>query len=297
MASRDNFYKLILIIKCLSRSPASYEELCGYLESHTDGDFEFALHKRTFQRNFKDIKNIFDITIEYDRSLKKYKIIEDENSDFGYLYEAIEVNNALSAGKKYELYMYPENRNFRGIHHLSTLLKAIVDKKCVQFDYTKFSAEESETKIVQPLLLKQFKLRWYLLAYDNYKQELRVYGLDRMSKLEILKKKFKMEDKNFMNVFKYSFGIIYPKDFSSPPPEIKIEFTKKQAKYYETLPLHSTQKIEYMGDKAILTVQVYPTVDFLAEIISNGDTYRVLSPDSVREQVKEILKNALKNNK
>jgi predicted DNA-binding transcriptional regulator YafY len=296
MAKRDSLFKIFQIISCLKRSPATYEEIIDYIESHNYNNLELSLSKRTLERDFEDIRNIFNYEIVFDRSIKKYRLKEDEGSENYYaaLYESIELMSAFQTRKQFEPYIYLENRNFAGIAYIQKILQSIISRNYIQFDYKKFYDEEFDytTRIVQPVALKQFKLRWYLLAKENDK--LKVFGLDRMSNLITLKRTFKKHNDNIQQLFKNCYGIIIPENYDEPPPEIVLEFNDYQIKYYETLPLHPSQTIEYKGNNiAHLKVKVYPTYDFISEILSNIDCYKVISPPSFKETIKEYLQNAL----
>ena len=62
-----------------------------------------------------------------------------------------------------------------------------------------------------------------------------------------------------------------------------------------TLPLHHSQKeIEKHEKYSIFTVKVYPTLDFIQEILSYGDEVEVVSPKWVREDVASYARNLYK---
>ena len=65
---------------------------------------------------------------------------------------------------------------------------AIKNRVETLFTYEKFWNEEVSRRTVNPLLLKEFKNRWYILAIDSKDNKTKTFALDRLSGLEITKK-------------------------------------------------------------------------------------------------------------
>ena len=126
------------------------------MAAHSLGDFEDDLahsgeyaevkpfSKRTLQRDIKDIREIYHIDIQYNKSIKKYEIVEDNDLYAQNLFEAFDVFRALqNHGNLSKLiafdHRYPKGTSLpAGTQHLSTLLQAIKQKKQLQLHYYKF---------------------------------------------------------------------------------------------------------------------------------------------------------------
>jgi predicted DNA-binding transcriptional regulator YafY len=92
--------------------------------------------------------------------------------------------------------------------------------------------------------------------------------------------------------FDYCFGILSPN--AEKPSEVILSFDPFQGKYIKSLPLHATQKIILDNeDELRIRLTVYLTHDFLMELLSYGDTVKVLQPTQLIEELKEIYKGAL----
>jgi predicted DNA-binding transcriptional regulator YafY len=92
--------------------------------------------------------------------------------------------------------------------------------------------------------------------------------------------------------YNYCFGIIAPDD--EKPSEIILSFDPFQGKYIKSLPLHATQEIILDNeDELRIRLTVYLTYDFLMELLSFGDTVKVLQPQQLIDELKEIYKRAL----
>jgi len=146
---------------------------------------------------------------------------------------------------------------------------------------------------VEPYALKEFKNRWYVVAKDVEDKQIKSFGLDRLSDLDITKRKFQMpHDFNVNDHYKYCFGIISPND--NPLEEVILSFTEEQGKYIKTLPLHHTQEILIDTKKEFrIKLQLYITYDFKMELLSYGDKVKVIAPKSLAEDIKKSLRDAL----
>ena len=147
--------------------------------------------KRTLQRDIKDIREIYHIDIQYNKSIKKYEIVEDNDLYAQNLFEAFDVFRALqNHGNLSKLiafdHRYPKGTSHpAGTQHLSTLLQAIKQKKQLQLHYYKFwGSKEVQVRTIEPYLLKESQHRWYVLALDVDKKALRIFGLDRIRAIE-----------------------------------------------------------------------------------------------------------------
>jgi predicted DNA-binding transcriptional regulator YafY len=94
------------------------------------------------------------------------------------------------------------------------------------------------------------------------------------------------------NLFQHSFGIIFEEN---PPQKVVLEFSTFQANYIKALPLrHSQKTISEDKDFCVFELTIYPTYDFIMEILSIGKEVRVLESSTLKEEIKSILMESLK---
>jgi predicted DNA-binding transcriptional regulator YafY len=295
MSTRETISRLNLIIKKVRKYPASYEEIKDFLARESElQKYTFTKGKRTFQRDINDIKSLFDIEIKFDRSRKVYYIeSEDKSQSTERILEAFDVFNALKVADRLSGYIHFENRRAGGTENLHGLLHAIQNRKRISFSYQKFWDDLAQTRQAEPLAVKEFKNRWYLLANDLDKKELRVFALDRLTNLDIRKITFAYPDHfDVQEYYKHSFGIIHPTD--QPLEEIILSFTPDQGKYIKSLPLHESQQILIDNDKEFrVCLKLYITFDFVMEILSYGSDVKVIQPSHLVQEVVITLKKAL----
>lgn len=296
MSKKESFSRYFLIIKKLQKKPASLAEIFDYLEKESAfKDYDFTISKRTFQRDLDDIKTIFDIFIQYDFSKKVY-FIEDRGRQeiTDRILEAFDTFNALNLSDRLSNHIHFEKRKPQGTEHLYGLLHAIKNKVQVSFTYQKFWEEELSSRTVEPYALKESKNRWYILANDLKDKQVKTFALDRITDLEISNKRFQIPANfNVNEYFKYSFGIISPNEMK--PEEIILSFDPIQGKYIKSLPLHESQLILTDNEEELIVkLNIFLTHDFLMELLSFGDSVKVIKPESLISELKTTVKNVLR---
>ncbi len=299
MSKRDSISRFNLIIKLLKRKHSAFEAIRDYLEKESFIQMrDFNISKRTFQRDLADIREIFNIDIRYDLVNKVYYIDSNINPEYNdRLLEAFDTYNLLNMAESLSDIVFLERRQTQGTEHLYGLLHAIRNQVKITFIYVKFWDEKPTQRNVNPLALKEFRNRWYLMAVDRDDNQIKSFGLDRMSDLGITREKFKMPG-NFdtHRHFRYCFGIVSPNH--KEPTELVLSFTPFEGKYIKTLPLHQTQEILIDNKKEVrIKLTIFITHDLLMEILSFGDSVQVIHPPELVEEIVATYKSALKQYK
>jgi predicted DNA-binding transcriptional regulator YafY len=98
---------------------------------------------------------------------------------------------------------------------------------------------------------------------------------------------------NVEDYFKHCFGIIRPED--EKPEEVILSFDPHQAKYIKSLPLHESQQIiEENENETVFRLKVFITHDFVMEILSYGETVKIIEPQNLISAIKGIYNETLK---
>jgi len=228
-------------------------------------------------------------------SLKVYFIDYEEKGDANQrLIEAFDTLNAFSFLDNYSRYISFEKRNSQGTENLHGLLHAIKNSLNIKFIYKKYWENEQSLRKCEPLALKEFKNRWYLIAKDIKDDIIKSFALDRIHNIEITNKHF-TPPRNFdvNEYYKYTFGIIG--SHGKKPEEIILSFNLIQGKYIKSLPLHETQKIiTDTEEKLDISLKLVITYDFIMEILSFGENVKVIKPANLINEMKNIYINCLK---
>jgi predicted DNA-binding transcriptional regulator YafY len=296
MSKRETIARYNLIINKLRKHPATFTEIADYLVLESElQEYNFNVSKRTFQRDIEDIRSLYSIDIQYDFSRRVYHIDIDEQLEQNKrILEAFDTFNALNISDRLSNHIHFEKRRPQGTENLYGLLHAIKNETQISFAYQKFEADEVIHRVVEPYAIKEFKNRWYVLANDLKDQKVKSFALDRLSKLEITRRKFQLpHDFNVNEHFKYCFGIISPNN--EKLREVILSFDPLQGKYIKTLPLHESQEILKDDETELLIkLKLFITHDFIMEILSLGENVKVIQPPSLITEIKKALEAALK---
>ena len=175
----------------------------------------------------------------------------------------------------------PSNRNF-----LTNIIEAMKNNHVVTLRYRSFIHGEQHSLSAEPYCLKIFQRRWYLLARNRDDGSMRIYGLDRLEKMEETSEHFTMpKDFDARTYFSTYFGIVT--DETVPVQRIVVRAMKQHQHYLRSLPLHPTQKeIFACDDYANFELTLRPTYDFIMELLHVGNMIEVLEPQSLRQTMK-----------
>ncbi|MFN6945988.1 MAG: helix-turn-helix transcriptional regulator [Cytophagaceae bacterium] len=208
--------------------------------------------------------------------------------------DAFNLNRMNKPNEEVDFIEFENPAYIPGGHLLSNLVEAVKEKMVIQFSYKKHGESLSKHYLMDPYLLKEFRNRWYIIGKESQSKEIRIFGLDRILELEILNDYFEQDpsfDKD--KFFKHSFGITSVQD---KPVEIILSFNPKEGDYIKSLPLHHSQKVILDNkEECRISLYVYPTYELITQILAYGKNVRVLSPESIREEIIAIFKETLKN--
>lgn len=180
----------------------------------------------------------------------------------------------------------------QGSEYLESILQSLSQKIVLEIKYKSFYSKTANTHIIHPFYLKEFRNRWYMVGYNERYKGIRTYSLDRIITLE------QLADHPFTDTefdpkehYKHIVGVTTPE---RDPTEIKLAFTKEQAKYLKTQPLHESQElVEESDDRVVFKYLVVPTFEFTSQILGWSDEVEVLEPREYRKKVIGLLKASL----
>jgi len=297
MSKSEHFLRYGAIINKLRNArEATFEEINDYLKREGDlKGYNLSVSKRTFQRDLDEIRSIFNVNIQFNFSRRVYYVEDDnEQTDVNNrMLEAFEMFNSLNVAGNLTQYIHFEKRKPHGMENFYGLLHAIKNRLLIRFVYHKFWEEESSIRIVEPYSLKEFDGRWYVYVKDMKDGKIKTFGLDRISDLEITKKRFIFPPEiNVKEHFKNCFGIICPG--KGDPEEVILSFIPVHGKYVKSYPIHESQEIiNDNADELKIKLKLFITDDFVMELLSYGDMVKVISPKHLQVKMCNEYKGAL----
>jgi len=188
---------------------------------------------------------------------------------------------------------FEKNENLKGIEHIDTLYKAIINKKAILLKYQSFKARSANDFVFHPYYLKEYRNRWFVLGVKKRDSPILNLALDRILSIEdcslkyITRKDFKPEE-----YFKHVIGVSVSPNARNE--RVLFYADRETAPYIVTKPLHSSQEIiEATTDGTIFAINVQLNFELEREILGFGNRIRVLAPEYFRRQIKENLSQAL----
>ncbi len=289
----------------------------------------FHNHRQAISDIF-DVNIVCDVKGGYKYHIDHPERLETDNLRV-WLIDSYTMMNQIRADKKLEGRIIFEDVP-SGRKWLNVITDAMRTGMVLHITHKSFWRDEAYDFDIEPYYLKVVSRRWYVLARSPYYSERNhernkedggcrdedvymVYALDRIQNCEPTGQSFRMNEDFYINeYFRGCTGIIRTDD---EPVRVVIRAYGNGAEYLRTLPLHSSQRelsskrvksllfptsVAVSGQSQINTddsnavcfeLNVRPTYDLYQALLAQGDQIEVLKPESVREEMKRLLRNVL----
>ena len=181
---------------------------------------------------------------------------------------------------------FEQNRDLQGLRYLSDLINCVIKHQPVIIDYHPFGRDVLKWTI-HPYYLKQYNNRWFLLGFNPEYEDLSIVALDRIESVAHADITFKRNlDFNFEAYFRDIIGVSIEK--GKEVEHVRLKFSPDRLPYVLSKPIHYSQEIENETE-GIISLDVIPNKELISELIWFGEDVEVLSPDSLREEIKEKI--------
>ena len=192
-------------------------------------------------------------------------------------------------------------QNLTNIDLLPVFYKAIANKQVLRFDYQPFG-QELFTLTFHPQFIKEYNGRWFVFGEAN-REPYQAYNvpLDRVvgEVSEVSDVEYIPAPKGFyQDFFNNIIGVTHEKGAMVEEVIIRTK-TEYQHGLLLTKPLHHSQK-ETMpfgehedGNYGEVRLTIEPNRELRGRILLYGENLEVISPQSLREQIKEILRRQM----
>ncbi len=303
--------------------PLTQEDIVRYLES----DYGIVVERKSVGRQISLLKEAYDypnspIVIVSDK--RKGTYIEQrtfEDSELKMLIDGVLSSRYITAShsKKlidklcslsnkyfrshvknvYSVNDWSKTDNYDLFYNIELLDEAIERGRQISFDYNKYRADKTMKKTashtVSPYQLILHNQRYYLMAYNERFSDIRYYRLDHITNMQVTD----IPVTPLRSLAGYENGIDY-KQFSSSLPYMfadkmeRVEFITDYRMIDQVVDWFGKDVcIEKEGGMYKVSVKVsLQAMEYWAMQYLN--VVEILSPPSLREKLKENLKNALK---
>lgn len=268
------------------------------LEFLTEKDF--LISSRTLERDIERIRSDFGLEIVYTKELNGYYIDEEKSVKVQSFFKFLEITtiadifseSLINSNKILNFVSFDDSKNFKRIENLKPILIAISQNIKIHFTHENFAMNTFKQYEITPLLLKEFENRWYVIGVPEGMEEIRTFGIDRITELNLgklskLKRSlYKSQLEGFENIIGLDFQ-------NNKPINVRILVDGLHIKYMESLPIHHSQVIHSKNDKGQYFVDFFlvPNYEFITQILKIGEEAVVLEPLELKEKIKQTLKN------
>ena len=194
-----------------------------------------------------------------------------------------------------EVICFEQNVDLKGIGYFGELFNAIMYKKVLKINYKSFTQNQFVEQIIHPYYLKQYNGRWFLFGKNPKYEGITNLALDRIEDdiLELPATYIENSEYDFDEYFEDIIGVTKPA--GKKIEKVKLWFSRSQAPYIHTKPLHGTQKEKWDENGLVATIDVIPNPELEHLILRHGENCKVLEPEGLRERIKLRLDSAVLN--
>jgi predicted DNA-binding transcriptional regulator YafY len=307
----------------VNRKFATFQEIREACEEALDKK----VSERTVKRDLKDMRDDrllgYDAPISYDRRLGKYyyrkpgysidklplsaeeldallfasgvlnqfrkvEILESIKGTVQKIAGHLRLRKTIDTSEVSDFIDFEKVPEMKGSEFLGPLLNAILKKKVLKLAYQGFEKPQPSSHIFHPYLLKEYRNRWYAFGYAEDSEDLRTYALDRIKSIVAEPRKdFRKPAKPPKEYFRDVIGVTRFED--TEPWKVVLKFSKHQAPYILTQPMHESQKVVQKTDEyTIISLNVHPSPELEIIILGWHSEVEVLEPLQLREQIRKM---------
>lgn len=205
----------------------------------------------------------------------------------------LENNLYTSTHQSRNCIQFEDNKQLKGLEHISPLYQAILNRKTLLISYQSFKALASQDMVIYPYLLKEYRNRWFLIGKQKENKYLQTLALDRIIRFDEAHKEKFMEHEgiDFDNYFNDLIGV--SKNEKDTPYKVLFWIDKAHAPYIITKPIHTSQKlIEEKSDGSVFRIVVVMNFELEREILGFGEFVKVLAPRLLASRINRRLNKA-----
>jgi predicted DNA-binding transcriptional regulator YafY len=242
---------------------------------------------------------MFGIIIECDKKDGfRYYIDNDyvleEDSIQNWMFSTLSVNSVLSESKGVHERILLERIPSDG-ENLHKFIEAMKQGVRIKVNYRRYGADASNSSMkLEPFFVRLFNKRWYgLVKFPEPTGNLFTLAFDRIVSLEVTDEKFDYpKDFDPAGWFRDCYGIV--RDPEVPVEKVLIRAFGREVNYLRDLPLHASQiEVEKADEYSDFQLTLSPTADFFSPLLSRGAAIKILEPQWLADEIKNLHQAAI----
>ncbi|TLX22667.1 helix-turn-helix transcriptional regulator [Thermomonas fusca] len=204
--------------------------------------------------------------------------------------------DAHSGGKRWpveRVRVIPHRIRRMDEHAFRIVASAVLERRRLAFDYRARSTDEKTRRTVSPQRLTHYRDNWYLDAWDEDREGLRSFSIDRIAGARFTDGPARDVAEEELNAhLAGSYGI-----FSGAPKGwATIRFSAKAARWVADEHWHSQQQGRFLSDGSYELKLPYSVPrELLMDVLHYGADAEIVEPKALREQLRAHLQLALSN--
>ncbi len=300
MKAQDKFKAYIWLVNTIHRARRITLAEINDRWLNTDMSEGIDIPRSTFARHRIAIEDMFGIIIGCDKQNGYTYFIENdyvlgEDTVQNWLLSTLSVNNIISESLSLQSRILLQPVPSEG-DYLKMVIEAMKKGVRIAVAYRKYGTDVPNNLNFEPYCLKLFKQRWYILGHfhrdaTEEKPESDYFGmfsLDRILDMKLTDIKFKVDpDFDAQTYFEECYGVLVSGD--TQLEKIKIRTYGYERFYMRDLPIHKSQREIGRGENfSDFELFLRPTPDFCAHLLSRGSQVKVLSPQWLADEIRNL---------
>lgn len=168
--------------------------------------------------------------------------------------------------------------------------RAIREHRKVRVLYFTLGRDELRERVIHPHFLTNVTGDWMCVAWDEWRDEDRVFMLSRVREWSVLEQNFRPRPELARESYrKHTFRT----EQGGPPQEVVLRFDAYQARWIRERTWHPTQQLEELPEGEVrLRLSISGEGDLVRWVLGYGSHVTVEAPDSLRARVAEEHRRA-----
>lgn len=188
------------------------------------------------------------------------------------------------------LIAFEQNDMLKGLEHLTGIIDATINHQTLEIAYQSYWGEKRNI-VVYPYYVKQYNGRWFLFGLNDEKGRIESYALDRIESYACGTHPFvENVTTDFTSYFDDVIGVSVPYG-DVATEEVVLRFSPQRLPYVLSKPIHSSQRV--LSEPNTVSISVKPNRELSQQILSFIPDVEVLSPEWLRNEIRDKLKDNL----
>lgn len=173
-----------------------------------------------------------------------------------------------------------------------TVASATLQRKRVWIEYHARGADKITDRTVSPQRIVHYREGWYLDAWDDDKDALRSFAIDRIRKATVLEEDaFDVPEAELDEHYASAYGI-----FGGKADKVAVlVFTSERARWVADEKWHPQQQARWLEDgRYELKIPYRESRELVLDVLRHGSGVRVMAPDALADAVRAELAEALR---